>query len=384
MEQAVHPEPARQLRVIHVTQGLDVGGLEKLLVEFARHADRMRFALHVVSLGGRGVLAKDVEAQGWPVTALDEPAGLRPGLIVRLARFLRDVGADVVHTHDDRQLIHGTFAARLARVPRVIHTRHGRSPNLTPRQMRLVALAARRTNRFVCVSHEAARLSAGQGVPRQKLRTIWNGIDIEHFTYEGPKPRGPAVLVARLSPEKDVGTLLRAAALVVRAEPAFRLEIAGDGSCLPELQQCVREFGLEKCVTFLGQVHNVHEVLARAGLFVLSSLSEGVSLTLLEAMARGLPVVATDVGGNPEVVSAGETGLLVPAANPGALAAAILRIWRDPESAQGMGVASRRRVELFFEVRRMVAEYEVLYEGRARLGASDTGTRRQAGASARS
>src|SRR5262249_776717 len=152
-----------------------------------------------------------------------------------------------------------------------------------------------------------------------KLYTILNGIDVEHFAYRGPQPGGPAVLVARLSPEKDVGTLIEAAARVVREEPSFRLEIAGDGVCMPELRERVREFGLEKHVTFLGQVSNVPELLARAGLFVLSSISEGVSLTLLEAMARGLPVVATDVGGNPEVVADGTTGLLVPARTPQAL-----------------------------------------------------------------
>lgn len=340
-----------------------MGGLEKLLVEFARHVDRDRFDLHFVSLGGRGVLAKDVEARGWPVTALEEPAGLRPGLVLRLARLLRKLGADVVHTHDDRQLIYGAFAARLARVPRVFHTRHGRSLGITPRQARLVNLAARRLNRFVCVSHDAAQMTLTQGVPRRKLCTIWNGIDVDDFAYRGPAAGGPAVLVARLSPEKDVGTLIEAAARVVRVESAFRLEIAGDGVCMDELRERARQFGLEKSVTFLGQVSNVRDLLARAGMFVLCSLSEGVSLTLLEAMARGLPVVATDVGGNPEVVARDETGLLVPARTPHALADALLRLWRNPDLGSRMGVAGRRRVEKHFNVRTMVAAYESLYEG---------------------
>src|SRR5262249_37541835 len=203
--------------------------------------------------------------------------GVGRGLGLGVGGLVRGLGVDVVQRHDDRQLIYGTFAARLARVPRVIHTRHGRSLGITARQARLVALAAQRTNRFVCVSRDAARLTAGQGVPRRKLYTILNGIDVEHFAYRGPQPGGPAVLVARLSPEKDVGTLIEAAARVVREEPSFRLEIAGDGVCMPELRERVREFGLEKHVTFLGQVSNVPELLARAGLFVLSSISEGVS-----------------------------------------------------------------------------------------------------------
>ena len=352
-----------KLRVAHVTQGLDLGGSEKLLVEFARHADRQRFELLFISLGDRGVLTKDVESLGWPVMPLNVPSGLRPELVLRLARWLRCQRIDVVHTHDDRQLLYGALAARLARVPRVIHTRHGRSLGLSPRQQRLVALAARRIHRFVCVSRDAARLSARQGIPRQKLCIIWNGIDLDRFSFTGLHPDGPAVLVARLSPEKDIGTLIEAARLMVRREPSFRLEIAGDGTCLTELQDWTRRLGLEDRVRFLGATHFVHGVLSRARLFVLSSISEGVSLTLLEAMATGLPVVATDVGGNPEVVSHGETGLLVAPRDPAALARAIWRVWSDRNLGRELGAAGRRRVEKHFEVRRMVAQYEKLYEG---------------------
>src|SRR6185312_7365546 len=113
-----------------------MGGLEKLLVEFARHTDRRRFALRFVTLGGRGVLAEEIEACGWPVSALESPEGLRPGLVLRLARLLRRWRADVIHTHDDRAHLYGTFAGRLANA-RIIHTRHGRSPHLSRRQKML-------------------------------------------------------------------------------------------------------------------------------------------------------------------------------------------------------------------------------------------------------
>src|SRR5262245_27758468 len=106
--------PRPPLRVVHLTLGLDMGGQEKLLVEFARHADRGRVALHFVSLGGRGVLAGDLEACGWPVTALNAPAGLRPALVWRLARLFRACGAEVLHTHDDRPHIYGAPAGWLA------------------------------------------------------------------------------------------------------------------------------------------------------------------------------------------------------------------------------------------------------------------------------
>jgi glycosyltransferase involved in cell wall biosynthesis len=351
----------RRLRVVHVTPGLDMGGLEKLLVEFARHADRRRFALRFVTLGGRGALAGDIESCGWPVTALGEPDGLRPGLVLRLARRFRHWQPDVIHTHDDRAHLYGTFAGRLARVPRLLHTRHGRSPHLSCRQRMLVNAAARLIDHFVCVSEDSARLAVRHGVPANRVRTIWNGIDVRRFAYVGPRRDGPAVLVARLSPEKDIETLLHAAALVVCQDAAFRLEIAGDGPCMPSLQKTTADLGLEGHVRFLGQVRDVPALLARAGLFVLSSLSEGISLTLLEAMASGLPIVATHVGGNPEVVAHGESGFLVPPRNPLALADALLRLRRDHDACVRLGEAGRRRVETKFDIRRMVREYETLY-----------------------
>jgi glycosyltransferase involved in cell wall biosynthesis len=351
----------RRIRVAHVTLGLDVGGQEKLLVEFARHADRSDFALVFVSLSTRGRLTTDVEGQGWPVHALNEPDGLRPGIAVRLAQFFRRWKIDVVHTHDDRPLIYGAFGARLARVPGIIHSRHGQSFWITRRQTTLVQMAAGLADHFVCVSKDAARLTVEHGIPAHKVRTIWNGIDLTRFDLRTPEPRGPVVTVARLSPEKDMPTLLRATSLAAQAEPDFRLEIAGDGVCMGELQQLAQELHLGERLRFLGQVSDVPALLARSSLFVLPSLSEGVSLTLLEAMARGRAVVATEVGGNPEVVVAGETGLLVPSRQPEQLAQAMLALWCDPERSRTMGLAGRRRVEQHFDVRQMVAAYEALY-----------------------
>ncbi len=359
-EQVADVRPGR-LRVAHVTLGLDVGGQEKLLVEFARHADRDGFELVFVSLTGRGRLAADLEAQRWPVVALDQPPGLRPRLVLRLARLFRELKVDVVHTHDDKPLLYGAPAARLARVRRVLHTRHGRAFGLSRRQRFLVRLAARLTDSFVCVSDDCAELSRQQGIGGERVQTVRNGIDVSRFTYAGPCKGGPALTVARLSPEKDLATLVRAAALAVKERPAFRLEVAGDGPCLLELQKLVRTLGMGEHVRFLGEVRDVPSLLARASLFALSSVSEGISLTLLEAMARGLPVAATRVGGNPEVVADGSSGLLVPPGDPAALARAMLDLWGDRNRSLAMGVVGRRRVEQGFDIRRMVARYEALY-----------------------
>ena len=351
-------------RVAHVTFGLDVGGQEKLLVEFARLADRGQFDLQFISLGSRGALAEDIESLGWLVTALGAPSGLRPGLSVKLARSFRRWRPDVVQTHDHRALFYAGPAAWATGVPLVINTRHGRNFEFTPRQVAIGRQLARLVDGYVCVSDDVKTQCVAEGIAPARLRTILNGIDVERFAFSGACASGPIVAVARLSPEKDLANLVRSVALAARKEPGLRVAVAGNGPCLAELNQLATELGVAEKIAFLGEVRDVPALLARASLFVLPSRSEGISLTLLEAMASGLPTVATRVGGNPEVVRDGETGLLVPPSDPAALAQAILRIRRDPERGLRMGRAGRERVEQHFDIRRMVADYEALYVDR--------------------
>jgi glycosyltransferase involved in cell wall biosynthesis len=283
--------------------------------------------------------------------------------VLRLARLFRKERVDVVHTHDERPLVYGAAAARLARVPRVVHTRYGQKARNSRRQVFLFRLATSLADRVACVSDDAAALTVREGVSPRRVFTVRNGIDLTRFAYTGPAPDGPVVTVARLSPEKDVATLVRAAAVVARRLPSFRLEVAGDGVCRPDLRRLTSELGMEGHVHFHGEVRDVPALLGRARLFVLPSVEEGISLTLLEAMARGLPVVATRIGGNPEVVADGETGLIVPASDPDVMAGAVLRLLGDAEAGRRMGRAGRQRVEAHFDVRRMVADYEAAYAG---------------------
>jgi glycosyltransferase involved in cell wall biosynthesis len=248
----------------------------------------------------------------------------------------------------------------------VIHTQHhGQLAQITDRQNCLVRWSARMTDRYACVSEDSAAQAHGNRVPHRKLAIIHNSIDIERFSYAGPVADGPAVTVARLHPLKGIDVLLRASAHIVQTEPSFRLEIAGDGPHRAELEKLVDELDLQKHIRFLGETRDIAGLLSRSRLFVLPSFSEGISLTLLEAMAVGLPVVATRVGGNPEVVVPDETGLLVPARDVEELRRAMLQLWRDAGQARRFGAAGRRRVEERFDVRQMVRKYEGLYAGLA-------------------
>src|SRR5262249_23040999 len=224
--------------------------------------------------------------------------------------------------------------------------------------------ATQLSNCIVPVSEDAAEVARRiERVSERKLCLIRNGIDLAEFQA----PQRPveavkrAIHVARLNIIKDQRTLLRAARLTADAVPDFRLDIVGDGEERPGLEALRDELRLTEHVRFLGERADVSQLLGQAGLFVLSSVGEGLSLTLLEAMASGLPVVSTNVGGNPEVVIHGMTGLLVPPASPPALAEAVLKLIRDPEGAQRMGRAGRRRVEAEFDMRRVAGRYEALY-----------------------
>ena len=353
----------RPARIAHLVENLEVGGLEKLLVEFAKHACRSRFALRFLTLGHRGPLASAIEAEGWTVDSLNLKIGLRPQAIPLLARWFRRERIDILHVHTSGPLLYGTAAAKLARVPTIISTRHhGPDINNSPRAIKACALTSNRIDRVVCVSEDGVSHSIAEGIRPSKLTTIWNGIDLERFEHRGSNPSGPAVIVARLNPEKDHDTLIRAVALVRATDPAFQLLIAGDGPCLETLKALANDLGLEDSLRFLGTVDNIPGLLREASVLVLTSLKEGISLTLLEAMATGLPVVATRVGGNPEVVVDGETGLLVAPGSPRELADALLNIRQNRAMASAFGRAGRDRAERLFDVRRMIADYENLYE----------------------
>ncbi len=349
------------IRVAHVALQLETGGMERLLAEYARHADRRRVSLHFVALTKRGRVADDIASCGWPVTSLDARPGLRPSVVFRLARFFRDEQIDIVHTHNTKPLLYAGPAARLARVGAVIHTRHGQRHGATKRQNMIFRLASRCADRMVCVSEDGTRLCVNEGIDPRILRTVSNGIDPQRFSFNGLAADGPAVYVGRLSSEKDVATLLNAVAIVVKKSRSFRLQIAGAGACLTELTGLAESLRIGDKVTFIGEVRDVPALLRGASMFILPSLTEGVPLTVLEAMACGLPVVATRVGGTTEAVVDGETGLLVPAANPEQLAGAILQVQDNTAAARLMGIAGRARVESHFDVRTMVANYESLY-----------------------
>ena len=349
--------------VCHLSLTLRTGGLERLLVQFARHHDRDRFNPVFVALRDVGAPAEEIRGQGGHVYVLGEPRGKWHELR-RVTRLLSDLGPAVVHTHNLYPFFYGSIAARFARVPAVIHTRHGVALGEGSSGRILFWSASRLTDRVVSVSEDTARRSAREGHLRagQGLM-IWNGVDTDEFPYRGPaNASNHLITISRLEPVKDLPTLLRAVAIARRSIPDLHLDVVGEGTQRGNLETLAHSLGLDGSVAFLGERRDTAALLTTAAVFVSSSASEGVSLTLLEAMAVGLPVVATAVGGNPEVVADGRTGELVPAADPEALAAALVRVCGHRERAARMGREGRARVERHFDVRLAIRAYEDLYD----------------------
>jgi sugar transferase (PEP-CTERM/EpsH1 system associated) len=361
------------LHVVHVVHSLGVGGLENGVANLVA-APPAGIRHSVVCLTAAGPFR---ERLGPAVTV--RQVGKRPGhdlrAFLRLVRVLSELRPDVVHSRN-----WATFdavpAARLAGVGVVVHGEHGRDvgdpDGLHPRRNRWRRRLGPLVTRFVTVSRDLRRwLVETVGIPAGKVVVICNGVDTSRFA-PGDRRAARAVLglpadadvigtVGRLDPIKDQAGLVRAFAGIAREYPRARLVIAGDGPCRDDLERLVSNLALGDRVHLLGERRDVPLVLAAFDLFVLPSIAEGISNTLLEAMATGLPVIATRVGGNPELVEEGVNGFLVPRRDPGALQAALARYLDDPHLAVVHGKASRQSAVEEFGLERMRAAYGRLY-----------------------
>ncbi|QDV18620.1 Putative glycosyltransferase EpsF [Gimesia panareensis] len=355
-------KPARKLRVCHLSLTLCTGGLERLLVDFARFYNSDLFELEFVALGETGAPAEDIQKLGCPVIQFPLTAPGKLGRIRQLQEFFKEKNYDLLHTHNAYPHFYGTLAGRLAGIPAIVQTRHGRRFGNTFNERLQFALASRLADRVIPVSDDTGNRCREVGwLSQSKVTRIWNGIDVDRFAFSGPAAQMRAITVSRLSPEKDLATLLKAVRLVKETIPEFELMIVGDGPERKKLEQITAALHLESRVRFLGERNDVPDLLTQAGFYVSSSLTEGISLTLLEAMSVGLPIVATSVGGNPEIVQQPDTGLLVPSANAALLSDAICEMCSQPDKWLAMGQAARERVEQHFNVRSMIKDYEDLY-----------------------
>lgn len=361
----------RPIRVMHVVSCLGRGGMEAGVMKLVTGCDPRRVTSDVCSLEPAQAF-QDQFGSSSRLYELCRTSAFDIGMVRALARVLRERQVDMVHTHAWGTLVEGWLAARLAGVPHVIHGEHG-TMELRPLNVRLQRFLWKRIDRLLSVSNElAGRMTGRVGIPREQIEGIPNGVDIDRFGQLSQSAARSAlslspdafvvVAIGRLVPVKNYPLLIDAARALSAAHASTQILVAGDGPLREEVERRIAGAGLQNVVRLLGVRSDTPELLAAADAFALTSWSEGMSNTILEAMAARRPVVATRVGGNPELVEDGATGMLVSPEDPRELTAALLRLARDPESAERMGSSGRTRAERNFSVSGMIDRYTALYE----------------------
>jgi len=373
-------------RVVHVIHRLGTGGMENGLVNLINRTPEDRFTHAIVCLTDAEQFKHRITRPDVPIVQLGHPGGHSFRLYGRLWHALRRLRPSVVHTRNLAALEGQIPASLLPGVARV-HGEHGRDVfdlHGTNRKYNLLRRSVRPlVHRYIAVSRDLQRwLIEGLGVPASRVVQIYNGVDNLGFgTAPGARdaarrdalPAGFAPAdaliigtVGRLAEVKDQGTLIQAfATLCARMHGhshRLRLVIVGDGPSRARLEQAVACSGVDQQVWLAGERSDVPGLLRSMDLFVLSSLGEGISNTLLEAMASELPVVATRVGGNPELIDEGVTGALVQASDPAALAAAMAAYVNDPQRRRSHGAAGRDKVIRQFRWDRCVEQYLGVYD----------------------
>jgi sugar transferase (PEP-CTERM/EpsH1 system associated) len=361
------------IHVVHVLDSLAIGGMENGLVNLI-NVPSPGIRHTVVTMSAMGPLAERLP-DGVECHCIGKRPGIDVGAMVRLAGLLRGLRPSIVHSRN-WGAFDAILAARVAGVSAVIHGEHGREATdpegLDPRRRRLRRVFAPLVSRFVTVSFDLRQwLLTTIRLPAAKLVTIHNGVDVSRFA-RGDRETARRALrlpghdvvvgaVGRLDAVKDHGGLLQAFSILRTDQPAAELVIVGDGPRRAHLERHVQELGLTGHVHLLGMRQDVPVLLRGFDAFVLPSLAEGISNTVLEAMATGLPVVATRVGGNPELLEHGVTGALVAPGSPLLLAAALRCYVEDRGLREAHGDAGRRRVLQHFTLERMAQAYRDLY-----------------------
>jgi len=385
--QLAMPTPAqRRVRLLKFVCDFGAGGTEGQIFNLVRGLDSTHFTLEFASLNKKGPFVEKYAQQGitireFPIPSLFSPVACVQ--MIKLAKYLRSNRIEIVHAYNFYSLVFAIPAAKLAGVPVVIASIRDRGVYLTPTQKWLQKLVCRMADKILVNAESIRDWLLEQGYPQQKITVIKNGIDLSRYeaisagsirTDWGIQDDAPlVVMLARLNPQKGVDDFIRAAALVKREHPEARFLMIGKPSLasmsaqkgsISDYQQWLdlrAQLQLEDCLFFCGYRNDVPQILSQTAVSVLPSHSEGLSNTLLESMAAGAPIVATNVGGTPELIEHGVNGLLVLPHSPEQLAEAISRILSNKALALQLSQHARRKVRENFSLDAMVRSTKALY-----------------------
>lgn len=368
--------------IAHVIHSLKIGGLENGLVNLINGIPASRFRHAVICIDDYSDFSNRIQREDVEIYAMYKKPGRDPALFIKLFKLFRKINPAILHSRNLAGL-DSLLPATLARIPYKIHGEHGREINDVDGSNRKLQWIRRLhkglVDTYVPLSKDLERYLRNKiGVPQVKIRQIYNGVDTDRHCPRNEKSReivpqgfigkGQVIIgtVGRLRPEKDQMNLAKAFLELLKIAPEWRsrlrLLIVGDGSLIEPIKETLKSGGAIDQTWLPGARNDVSQILALMDIFVLPSLAEGVSNTILEAMASALPVVATDVGGNGELVEANKTGLLVPSNDPIALAKALETYVYQPDLRKNHGRAGRLRVETQFSLETMVNNYLSLYD----------------------
>ncbi|MBM3250519.1 MAG: glycosyltransferase family 4 protein [Candidatus Omnitrophica bacterium] len=372
----------RKINLLYIITKLELGGAQKQLLSLIKRLDREKFNLFLFTAKKGILLGEALSMEGLQVKPsffLERPVNpLRDmAAFFEIYFFIRKNKIDIVHTHSSKAGIVGRLAARLAGVKTILHTVHGwpfhdyQSRIARRLFIRLERIAAGFSNRIVVVSASdwEKGLKNYIGTP-DKYALIRYGIDYAEFNNPNGKIReefkagkDPLVgCISCLKPQKAPEDFIRTVQLVKEALPQAKFLLVGEGELRPRIESLIQRLKLEEAVTLTGWRRDIPRILSGVDVFVLSSLWEGLPVAVLEAMASGKPVVATDTGGVREVVREEETGFLVPAGRPDVLSGRLLNLLQNASLRKTMGERARAALGEDFRIEKMADEFTLLYE----------------------
>lgn len=365
----------KPITVMHVLHSLDIGGLETGVVNVIKTLNPISFRHVICCISQSGKNAQKLQGMNIDIFEMNKIDGKGFWLPAKLAVLFKSISADIVHTRN-WGAIDGIVGAKLAGVPFIVHGEHGREvtdPDGINKKRNLIRkILSRFIDRYITVSKDLTEwLIREVGITEKKVETICNGVDTLLFNPDNKHlvraehGYGPQDLiigtVGRLDPIKNQQLLIKSFASLARRYNHLNLLLIGDGPSRYDLKKLVAKLGLDEAVQFFGLQLDVHNLLKLVDIFVLPSLYEGISNTILEAMAVGIPVIASRVGGNPELVIDGVTGYLVPKHDKSSLTTTMEKYIQDRDLMRCHGAAARRKAVGKFSLREMAAGYEKIY-----------------------
>lgn len=365
-----------KINLLYVIYSMENGGAETLAIRLAEKLDRELFNAAVCSLSDQGPLREVMERKGVTHFTLGKKEGKDFLLPFKLRKLIKEKKFKIIHTHNQGPLLYTYLGTRLLGKIKIVHTEHinmAKEFSYSKKHLLYNNILYRSLEGFINIAHHLTdEYQRRFDLSRAKVETIHNSVDVETHQFEpgnslreelGLNVDAPLIgNISALRSQKDHLTMIKAMKKVCEKVPDATLVIAGDGELRDKLLEAVHKYGLNSNIKFLGYRSDVDSLLAQFDIFALSSLYEGLPLCVLEAMAAGKPIVATNADGTNEVVHNEKTGLLVPIGDASSFADAILRIINDRNLASNMGDAAKMLVENKHNMAEMISNYEKYYK----------------------